>query len=274
MLPMATQRSRVHCGRRAAVTVVAGIGLGTPLCEAAAQDHLLDADFEEVFRVGGINAPSWAQFSNVTKVAFDESGNLYVLDFQAFHFVVIDRNGGYRRTVGQQGDGPGEFRAVTNLLVWRSGRVGVLDMGRNAIEMFDAQGTYERSIRMAGGGNILAGLIQVTGVMKLHPDGNSVIAQGAPDPMADMFGSIMNVAGAEAPAGLGERGLERLVFSGDTVVAETILQAWTPPREAAGAKLLEDDLNNPSMVFQQLVGQETMYEPEPANDSGTRGAWV
>ena len=47
------------------------------------QDRPLDADFEEVYRVGGATAPEWAQFSMAGTVAFDGSGNVFMLDILA-----------------------------------------------------------------------------------------------------------------------------------------------------------------------------------------------
>ena len=56
--------------------------------ELPAEDRLLDADFEEVYRVGAFNGSEWETFGRVRGVAFDPSGNLYVLDSQAARIVV------------------------------------------------------------------------------------------------------------------------------------------------------------------------------------------
>lgn len=45
-----------------------------------AADRPLEADFEEVFRVGVMDGEPWETFGYVHEVAFDANGNLYVFD--------------------------------------------------------------------------------------------------------------------------------------------------------------------------------------------------
>lgn len=82
-------------------------GAGPPM---HAQDRPLTADFPEVYRVGGLDAEDWAQFTRPGPVGFDGAGNLHVLDRGAFQVIAIDSEGELVRTVGRQGEGPGEFR--------------------------------------------------------------------------------------------------------------------------------------------------------------------
>lgn len=44
------------------------------------EDRVLDATFEEVFRVGALEGDSWETLGTVRTVAFDGSGNLHVFD--------------------------------------------------------------------------------------------------------------------------------------------------------------------------------------------------
>ena len=50
------------------------------IIELAAEDRRLEAGFEEVFRVGSLDGPEWQQFGMIFDVAFDNAGNLYLLD--------------------------------------------------------------------------------------------------------------------------------------------------------------------------------------------------
>lgn len=70
----------------------------------AAQDRSLTADFPEVYRVGGLDAPDWAQFASRGPAGFDGAGNLYILDRGAFQVVVIDPEGELIRTIGGEFD--------------------------------------------------------------------------------------------------------------------------------------------------------------------------
>ena len=65
----------------------------------SAQDRMLAADFAEVYRVGGRDAPDWAQFSRSGPVGFDGAGNLHILDPFASRVVVVDPEGRLVRTI-------------------------------------------------------------------------------------------------------------------------------------------------------------------------------
>ena len=44
------------------------------------RDQRLDANFEETFRIGVLEGEDWEMFGSVMRVAFDENGNLYIVD--------------------------------------------------------------------------------------------------------------------------------------------------------------------------------------------------
>ena len=145
-----------------------------------AQDRPLSPEFAEVYRVGGATAPDWAQFSLPTGLAFDGSGNLYVLDAQLFQVAIIDRNGELVRTVGRQGEGPGEFSSPATQVVWRDGRFAVADMGHNAYQVFNPDGELERFVKMSAGQGIMAGFSSMRSALRPDPRGAALIAQGMP----------------------------------------------------------------------------------------------
>ena len=122
--------------------------------ELPAEDRLLEADFGEVYRVGSLAGDEWETFGRVGGVAFDESGNLYVLDGQAGRIVVVSQGGEFVREFGGIGDGPGEFAGNTNtavgFTVLRDGRAVVFDPGHSAFAVFGPDGEFERSVRMPG----------------------------------------------------------------------------------------------------------------------------
>ena len=102
---------------RSAVTAAA-VALSLLAGAVDGQDRPLSADFPEVYRVGGFDAPEWAEFAAAPAVAFDAAGRLYVQESSAMSavlggsagpVVVIDPSGSLVRTIGGQGGGPGEF---------------------------------------------------------------------------------------------------------------------------------------------------------------------
>ena len=78
--------SRVPATRSFATGILAATLLTTlpiaaqEIVDLTGRDQRLNADFEEIFRVGVLNGESWEMFGAVRDVAFDASGNLYLFD--------------------------------------------------------------------------------------------------------------------------------------------------------------------------------------------------
>ena len=64
--------------------------------ELPAEDRILEAEFEEVYRVGSLDGEDWEQFSRVFAVGFGQSGDLHVMDDQGGRIVVVSRGGRVR----------------------------------------------------------------------------------------------------------------------------------------------------------------------------------
>ena len=80
---------------------------GQEIIELRGEDRWLDADFEEVFRIGSLDGEDWEQFGNVRKVAFDGSGQLYVFDSQADRIHVVAPDGEFPTRLRPTGRGAG-----------------------------------------------------------------------------------------------------------------------------------------------------------------------
>ena len=107
---------RVWTGTNARVATCGVAASGGPLAgqqviELPGDDRILDAGFEELYRVGSLLGGDWDTFGSVQAVAFDGAGNLYVLDTQASTVSVVDPTGSLVRQFGREGEGPGEFYA-------------------------------------------------------------------------------------------------------------------------------------------------------------------
>ncbi len=83
--------------------------------EAASQ---LIADAEpmeacEVFRLGdGLDVPEWLAFTRAPGLMADATGRVYVRGGREAAVTVLDSDGGFVRTIGGKGEGPGEFVAI------------------------------------------------------------------------------------------------------------------------------------------------------------------
>jgi sugar lactone lactonase YvrE len=74
--------------------------------------------------------PTADSLGELSGLAVDTAGNVYVSDFQAVRIWAFDRAGRSRPPVGRQGEGPGEYQAPTGLGIDRSGRLVVRDVSR------------------------------------------------------------------------------------------------------------------------------------------------
>ena len=67
----------------------------------------------EVLRLGdGLDVPEWLAFVSAPSLMPDASGRVHVRAGQVAAITVLDRDGGFVRTIGGQGEGPGEFVAI------------------------------------------------------------------------------------------------------------------------------------------------------------------
>lgn len=80
---------------------------------------------KEVWRAGGWDDEE-VLFGVITDIIADRDGNFYMLDSQLNEVQVYSPEGEYQRTIGREGEGPGEFRAAFNLLLLPNGNIGVL----------------------------------------------------------------------------------------------------------------------------------------------------
>ena len=247
-------------GRLVAVGLCAALATAS---HAAAQDRALAAEFEEVYRVGGVNAPEWAFFEDSLPASFDASGNLYVLDRTAGHVVIVDAGGGLVRTVGRKGEGPGELNLPLLLAVWRNGRFVVSDIGHGAYQVFGAGGELERFVKMAVGESPFAAMSGGNLAIKADPGGDALIAQGSPSFMGRLSGLMADMLGTDEPdqgERVDERGLERVNLAAEIISFTPVLRTWRAPREETAESIDPEDLLDPSAMV-GMMDDARYFEP-------------
>ena len=220
------------------------------------RDQPLDADFEEVFRIGVMDGEPWEMFGGVRYVGFDASGNLYIVDglgggrisaddpeerleaamreFQAMlsangsRVLVFDASGNFVREFGSGGEGPGEFKTPMGFAVMRDGTMVVMDFGHGAYQLFDANGEFLRMVRGRGrwstmladprGGGVFTGDIRTLtgGVTSAR---TFFTSDGTP---------------SDPPT---SRPVVRLDLGDEELQTDTVIEAWLPPRGDADSAL-------------------------------------
>ena len=192
------------------------------------RDQPLDADFEEIFRVGVLEGEDWEMFAHVASVAFDASGNLYVIDGLTYsqkntRVVVFDASGNFVREFGSMGEGPGEFNMPTGVAVLRDGTTVVEDLSlrHRAYQLFDANGEFLRMVRMRGR----------IGYHDLLPDprGRGVFMKKE----AGVSFSTSSSAGGAPPPPPTSRPMWRVDLGGEEVRSDTVVEGWLPARGEA-----------------------------------------
>lgn len=114
---------------------------GVQIVENPADDVALDWQSEEAFAIGRTKADT-ILFEELApyQVGADSDGHLFVLNRSEHQVAVFDTTGALVRTLGRQGQGPGELSSPTALHVRPSGVVGIFDHGREALVRWNAEG--------------------------------------------------------------------------------------------------------------------------------------
>ncbi|MCY3707178.1 MAG: hypothetical protein OXH08_17020 [Gammaproteobacteria bacterium] len=150
------------------------------------EDRALEADFEEVYRIGGIAAEGWDAFTEIADLDFDARGHLYVRDEagSSTRIVVVDGVGDLAAEFGRMGDGPGELRQVGQMVARPEGGAVLVDTGHRAYLLFSPDGSFERALRFADTGGVRAGSAQIVrsardgGALFLTRSASASLSQG------------------------------------------------------------------------------------------------
>ena len=101
---------------------------------------------EELWRHGGESDDEEDFFGVIVDIETDAEGNAYLLDGQLTEIRVYDPTGTYLRTIGREGEGPGEFRRPAALMFFPDGALGVFQlMGGTVVKLTpegDPAGTF------------------------------------------------------------------------------------------------------------------------------------
>jgi hypothetical protein len=95
---------------------------------------------KELWRIGGDTDDENQLFGVIIRVTSDEDGNIYLLDLQLSEVKVFSPDGKYLRTLGREGEGPGEFRVPTDLFFVPGGNIGVLQAAPAKIVLLTKDG--------------------------------------------------------------------------------------------------------------------------------------
>jgi hypothetical protein len=161
--------------------------------------------FQSTVAIGGAEADDDAFFYEKfgpISVDADAAGHVYVLDPGNVRIQVFDSSGNLLRSLGAEGEGPGEFQIMARMSVNGSGAVAVSDMGLGRVSILDTHGELVRD-QVTGGmiddivlcddGTLLLGYGKIgpASVEAYGPDGTRLWSAGAGETMKG--GKMVNI---------------------------------------------------------------------------------
>ena len=208
-----------------------GESAGSPAGGLDGPDFVLAPVTEDLYTVGAFDGEDWETFGSVESVAFDSHGNLHVLDEGANRVVVVGPDGGLLRTVGKEGQGPGELQSPGALALLSGDRIAVFDFGMpSAFDIFDPDGAFAESVTI----DMTQGVLPGSTLLPL-PDDRLLTTNGMRIRMAGI-----GAADEETEVPEDRRPVD--VFSLDGAPPEVFYQAWDmPPTEMADAETMESE---------------------------------
>jgi len=126
-----------------------------PKKPAPPKDALIKMILEENFSIGEGESEE-EMFSEITSVAVDNDGNIYILDRKEKTVKVFDSAGKYVRKFGKQGQGPGEMNMPIVVQITPNNELVVEDAVNRKLIFFSSEGEFLKSISTAKAAGLAA----------------------------------------------------------------------------------------------------------------------
>jgi len=91
--------------------------------------------------------PEEVFFESPIDMCFDDKNNIYVCDYRANNIKVFDPSGKFKKTIGRQGQGPGEFEMPFDIAICKD-RLVVWELGNSRISILNPDGEFIKSIHI------------------------------------------------------------------------------------------------------------------------------
>jgi len=103
-------------------------------------------ELEEELRIGREDDDNYL-FYDPRNICVDEQRNIYILERGNHRIQKFDKDGNYLRTIGKEGQGPGEFERPYSLVLDKKNNIYVSD--RRKIHFFNPRGEFEKTISLS-----------------------------------------------------------------------------------------------------------------------------
>lgn len=103
--------------------------------------------FDEELAIGKAEGPEEYLLTHIWGFTVDDEENIYIMDSKPFRIKVFDKDGKYLRSIGREGQGPGEFRIPENIQFTHQKEIMVNDSGKGGLIFFSVDGQLLREIK-------------------------------------------------------------------------------------------------------------------------------
>jgi len=100
-----------------------------------------EIQLQELWRIGGDSDADGEFFGLITDIGVHPSGDVYLLDMQLSEVKAFTPDGEYLRSIGREGEGPGEFRRPSGVFFDPNGNIGVVQSRPSRLVMLTPDGT-------------------------------------------------------------------------------------------------------------------------------------
>jgi hypothetical protein len=101
-------------------------GVKTVKNPAVPVEKPVTVEMEELWQLGGETDDEDEFFGIIADIKIDDQGLVYLLDSQLSEIKIYSADGEYLRSIGREGEGPGEFRRASALFFTKEGNIGVM----------------------------------------------------------------------------------------------------------------------------------------------------
>ncbi|MGD8536333.1 MAG: 6-bladed beta-propeller, partial [Candidatus Aminicenantes bacterium] len=113
------------------------------------RDEQVTYQLEEELSIGEEEVDENYMFNQPQIINVSEDGSIFVLDGRDVCIKVYDRQGKYQRTIGRQGQGPGEFSSgFLYFDISSDGKIYIMDCRNSCVIIMDKDGAFLHSFRL------------------------------------------------------------------------------------------------------------------------------
>ncbi len=104
------------------------------------KEEATTAELEELWRIGGDTDDEDEFFGVIVQIMADRAGNICLLDAQLAEVKIFSADGDFIRSIGREGEGPGEFRLPMSMFFTDDGNIAVMQIQPGKIVLLTPEG--------------------------------------------------------------------------------------------------------------------------------------